>query len=139
MLNFKIDLEQKSLLSHLFPKVVSQLNKIFWNVIGQEHFGPNMGYVICARIQQITTKFFNKSKKSIAGAFLGQKIFLQKNWLCHAQHLTSLQHHVKIQKKLMIKFHDIVWADGRTEGRQDRKTLFYRNRPASIGGSINIY
>ena len=72
------------------------------------------------------TKFSNKFKKTcfwpILGPFsqfLGQKIFLENLALsCTTSY--GFWHHAKIQKKLMIKFKENAWTDGRMEGWTDR-------------------
>ena len=68
------------------------------------------------------TKFFNKFKKPCFGSFWfifpnfgGKKFFFQKIRLCHAQLHVGFQHHAKIQKKLMIQFHENARTDGRTD------------------------
>ena len=34
----------------------------------------------------------------------------------------------------MIQFKENAWTDGRTDGRMDAQTLFYRTFPATAGG-----
>ena len=62
--------------------------------------------------------------------FLGQKKFFQKIWLRHAQLDKGCQHHIKMQRNLMIQFQKNTQADSRTECRQ---TVFHMTLPATAG------
>ena len=63
------------------------------------------------------------SKNPIFGPFsqfLERRLFSKKIWLCHAQLHKGFQHHVKIQRNLIIQFQENTWRDdGRSEGRAE--------------------
>ena len=67
------------------------------------------------------------SKNPVFGPFLvifpnfGAKFFPRK-FDCHAQLHMDLQHHTKIQKKLMIKCQENTQIKGQMEGQLERLT-----------------
>ena len=44
------------------------------------------------------------------------------------------KHYAKFQKKLMSQSQENVQVNGRTDGRRDRQTLFYRTLPVEARG-----
>ena len=93
-----------------------------------------MGYVqehnkiisisISEKIQtKLMTRFSKNSKKIIFdqfSKFLGTKFFSKKIRFCLAQLHMCFQPRTRIQRKLMIQFHENAQTDEKVEGRKDR-------------------
>ena len=118
--------------------------KEYWNIIGWEPFlvipwEPDFSQACSFRRMLMKHKSFHFTQIPDK---TNDVIFLKSPKLCFGTiSKTSATHNdiwtpntMLCFRKLMSQFRENLGTDGRTEGKTDRQTLFYRTLPAEAGG-----